>query len=45
MMVGMLHGQFVHLPLQKVTEGKKNVDIRGVYWQGFVDATGSPFVG
>lgn len=43
MMVGLLHGKFVHLPLAKVTEGKKNIDIKGLYWQGFLDATGCPF--
>ena len=41
MMVGLLHGKFVHLPLTKVTEGKKSVDIKVIYWQGFLDATGS----
>jgi 6-phosphofructokinase 1 len=43
MMVGMMHGQFVHLPLRKVTEGRKRVDINGLHWQAFLDATGSPF--
>ncbi len=42
-MVGMMHGQFVHLPLERVTAGKKNVDVRGQHWQAFLDATGSPF--
>ena len=42
-MIGLLHGKFVHLPLKKVTEGKKNVDIKGTHWQAFLDATGSPF--
>lgn len=42
-MVGMLHSKFVHLPLSRVTMGKKNVDTEGFYWQGFLDATGSPF--
>ena len=44
MMVGLVNGMFVHVPLSKVAEGKKNVDIRGLYWQSFCDATGSPFI-
>lgn len=43
MMVGMMHGEFVHLPLSKVTEGRKKVDIKGLYFQALLDATGSPF--
>jgi 6-phosphofructokinase 1 len=43
MMVGMLNGRYVHLPLSKVTQGKKNVDVLGFTWQGFLDATGGPF--
>lgn len=43
LMIGLLHGQFVHLPLKKVTAGRKNVDVKGTYWQAFLDATGSPF--
>lgn len=30
-MIGLVNGHFVHLPLKKVTEGKKKVDIRGEF--------------
>ena len=42
-LIGLVHGDFVHLPLSKVTQGRKNVDIKGLEFQALLDATGSPF--
>lgn len=42
MIVGMIQDEFVHLPLEKVVEYRKKVDIYGSEFQAFLDATGMP---
>lgn len=43
MMVGLVHNDFVHLPLAKVTQGRKSVDINSLTFQALLDSTGTPF--
>ena len=42
MMVGFWNHSFTHVPLQLVTQGRKQLDPRGEIWQRVLDATGQP---
>jgi 6-phosphofructokinase 1 len=37
LIVGMVRNEFVHLPMSRVTEFRKKVDIRGTEFQAFLD--------
>ncbi|KXS09198.1 pyrophosphate-dependent phosphofructokinase [Gonapodya prolifera JEL478] len=40
--VGIVNGLFVHLPISRVIEFRKKVDLRGPTFQAFLDASGMP---
>ncbi|KAJ3406862.1 hypothetical protein HDV05_005705 [Chytridiales sp. JEL 0842] len=40
LLVGMMHNEFVHLPIGRAVEGRKKVDVRGGEMQAFLDASG-----
>jgi 6-phosphofructokinase 1 len=42
MIVGMIHNEFVYLPIDRAVEFRKKVDVRGQAFQSFLDATGMP---
>lgn len=42
MMVGRWHGEFVHLPLDLVTHGRRKVDPRKELWHSVLESTGQP---
>lgn len=44
MIVGMVHQEFVHLPISVVVSKRKKVDPEGVLWRDTLDATGQPLL-
>ena len=42
MVVGLLNGQFVHIPLQEAVRERKKIDPEGALWQSVLDNTGQP---
>ena len=42
MLVGRWHGAFIHLPLQKVTCGRRKVDPNSELWHAVLESTGQP---
>ncbi|KAJ3207111.1 hypothetical protein HDU67_007678 [Dinochytrium kinnereticum] len=42
MIVGVIHNEFVHLPIARAVQFRKKVDIRGRSFQAFLDASGMP---
>jgi 6-phosphofructokinase 1 len=42
--VGVLNGQFVYLPIPKVVQKRKKVDLEGELWFAALQSTGQPFV-
>ncbi|KAJ3337897.1 6-phosphofructokinase, alpha subunit [Gonapodya sp. JEL0774] len=40
--VGIVNGLFVHLPISRVVEFRKKVDLRGATFQAFLDSSGMP---
>jgi len=41
--VGMLNGQFVHLPISETTRQRKKIDLEGEFWFATLESTGQPF--
>ncbi|WP_437371064.1 ATP-dependent 6-phosphofructokinase [Maribacter litoralis] len=41
--VGMLNGQFVHLPISEVTHQRKKIDLESEFWFAVLESTGQPF--
>lgn len=41
--VGMLNGQFVHLPIAETTHRRKKIDLEGEFWFATLESTGQPF--
>lgn len=44
MIVGLVHQEFVHLPIAVVTSKRKKVDPEGVLWRDTLDSTGQPLL-
>ncbi len=44
LIVGLLHGQFVHVPIDMVTRQKKRLDIGSPLWRAVLASTGQPAV-
>ncbi|KAI8847200.1 phosphofructokinase domain-containing protein [Chytridium lagenaria] len=42
MIVGVIHNEFVHLPISRAVQFRKKVDIKGRSFQAFLDASGMP---
>jgi 6-phosphofructokinase 1 len=42
MLVGRWHGAFIHLPLQRVTCGRRKVDPNSELWHAVLESTGQP---
>ena len=42
MLVGRWHGNFVHLPIDLVTSGRRRVDPNGELWLSVLESTGQP---
>ena len=40
MVVGMMHGRFVHLPMAKACAFRKKVNLKGRHFHAFLDASG-----
>jgi 6-phosphofructokinase 1 len=41
-LIGMLHGNFVHVPISMATEKKRQVQVEGELWTSVLAATGQP---
>lgn len=41
--VGMLNNRFVHLPISKVTNKRKKINLEGEFWFAALQSTGQPF--
>lgn len=41
-MVGLVHGEFIHIPIAKAIEARKKVDVTGSLYQSILDNTGMP---
>jgi 6-phosphofructokinase 1 len=41
--VGLWHGQFVHVPVEKAVSKRKQIDPLGPLWQSVLNNTGQPF--
>ncbi len=44
MVVGLVHGKYVHLPIKMVTKQRHYVDPEGSMWRDALDATGQPIL-
>lgn len=44
LIVGVVHQEFVHLPIAAVVSKRKTVDPEGVLWRDTLDATGQPLL-
>lgn len=44
MVVGLVHGKFVHIPISAVTDHRNAVDPEGALWRDALDATGQPIL-
>ena len=44
MVVGLVHDEYVHLPIQMVTAQRNFVDPEGAFWRDALDATGQPIL-
>ncbi len=44
LVIGFLHGQFVHVPMSLITAGVKRVDLDGELWHAVLSSTGQPAV-
>ena len=44
MLVGLWNGFFVHIPMQKAVQTRKQIDPTGLLWQSVLDNTGQPAV-
>lgn len=42
--VGMLNNYFVHLPVSRVVERRKKIDLEGEFWFAVLQSTGQPFL-
>jgi 6-phosphofructokinase 1 len=42
LVVGFLHGQFVHIPIGVIAEGSKRLDLDGELWRAVLSCTGQP---
>ena len=40
LLIGNIHGQFVHVPIDLIGSGHKRVDIEGELWRAVLAATG-----
>ncbi len=41
--VGMVNNRFVHLPISKVTNKRKKINLKGEFWFAALQSTGQPF--
>lgn len=44
LIIGMMHGQFVHVPISMVTARKKRLDISSPLWRAVLASTGQPAI-
>lgn len=42
--VGLLHNQLVYLPISRVVDQRKKIDLEGEFWFAALQSTGQPFV-
>lgn len=42
MVVGLWNGHFVHVPIERAVERRKQIDIQGLFWQSVLNNTGQP---
>jgi 6-phosphofructokinase 1 len=42
LVIGYLHGQFIHVPIELLVSRKKTLDLKGVGWNAALAATGQP---
>jgi 6-phosphofructokinase 1 len=44
LIIGMVHGHFVHVPIELLAGSAKRVDLKGELWRGVLATTGQPVV-
>jgi len=42
LVIGLLHDQFIHVPIELLASKKKNVDVEGIGWNAALSTTGQP---
>ncbi|GMO67057.1 MAG: ATP-dependent 6-phosphofructokinase [Treponemataceae bacterium] len=42
LVIGLMHGEYVHVPIKLVTASRNKVDPEGALWRDALDATGQP---
>ncbi|HZK19374.1 MAG TPA: ATP-dependent 6-phosphofructokinase, partial [Treponemataceae bacterium] len=42
LVIGLVHGRYVHLPSRLVTKERNKVNPEGAFWRDAMDATGQP---
>ncbi len=42
LVIGLLHDQFIHVPIELLASKKKTVDVKGIGWNAALAATGQP---
>ncbi len=42
LVIGYLHNEFIHVPIELITSRKKSIDINGFVWSAVLAATGQP---
>jgi len=40
--IGYLHNQFIHVPIELLTSRKKTMDVKGIGWNAALATTGQP---
>jgi 6-phosphofructokinase 1 len=41
-LIGLLHDQFVHVPIEMIAQGRKQVNLQGLLWKSVLATTGQP---
>ncbi len=41
-LIGLMHDQFVHVPIQLIAQGRKQVQLQGTLWKAVLATTGQP---
>lgn len=42
LVIGFLHGQFIHVPIELLASRKKRIDTSSLAWRAVLAATGQP---
>lgn len=41
-LIGLMHDRFVHVPIELIAQGRKQVEIQGTLWKAVLSTTGQP---